>query len=135
MAIEVKDPDQDLQTPTDDGLQVNPVLTEVGEALPDGVFRVGDDLPDERTELFRANGRIYTVPRAVNPRVVFAFMRDIRQKQSQEVAAANLLYAILGDATMDFLADEDLSDDEMKAVMKAVQRHAMAATKNVLGNF
>lgn len=125
----------DIQIPTEinTGLQVNPEMA--GDDLPEGVFREGVILPEDRTELFRANGRVYTVPKEVNPRIAFRFMRDIRRQQSQEVAAANLLYSILGDATMDFLADEDLSQDEMKQVMKAVQKHAMAATKNALGNF
>lgn len=133
MSIEVKD-DQDLPAAADSGgLQINPQYDALD--LPAGVFLVDADLPPDRVELFRANGRVYTVPKEVNPRIAFAFMRDIRKKQSQEVAAANLLYAILGDATMDFLADEDLSPEETAAVMKAVQKHAMAATKNVLGNF
>ena len=128
--IEVKD---ELEAVDTGGLQVNPELGD--DALPAGIFPVGVILPEDRVELFRANGRVYTVPKEVNPRIAFAFMRDIRKKQSQEVAAANLLYAILGDDVIDFLADEDLEPEQMKAVMAAVQKHAMAATKKTLGNF
>lgn len=117
------------------GLVVNPDLTgDDDEQLPDGVVKIGDPLPPGRTELFRVNGNVYTIPRVVDPRIAFRYLRDIRRNQDQAVAMSNMMFAILGDAVMDALAEEELSPAEFDQVMKAVQKHSMSAMKNTLGN-
>lgn len=132
--------DQDAPQPAaQGGLRVNPELADDETTLPEGVYRVQTDIPAERVELFRigADGdtRIYTIPRKVNPRHSMGMLRDIRKGGGQEVALTNFMYAVLGDAVMDALADEELSEEEFEAVMKAVRKHATGAMKKTLGNF
>lgn len=113
------------------GFQVN--LDPAG--LPEGVYNVGDEVPDGRVEIFRVNGRVYTLNKRVDPRIVFRMIRDIHKGGAgSDVAQANLLYEVLGDAVIDYLADEELSDEEYEQVMKAVQKHTMKAAKKILGN-
>lgn len=112
------------------GLQV----VESDSELPEGVFLVGTELPPERVEIFRVNGRVYTVARRVDPRVVFKLLRDIKRSQDSTIALSNLMYSVLGEGVMEFLAEEQLSDEEFEAVMKAVQKHTMKATNRILGN-
>ena len=131
--------EDDPQPAAPDGLRVNPDLADDESTLPDGVYRTDGEIPKERVELFRigAEGdlRIYTIPRQVNPRHSMGMLRDIRKGGGQEVALANFMYAVLGDAVMDALADEDLAPAEFESVMKAVRKHATGAMKQTLGNF
>jgi len=119
------------------GLQVNPDLAGDDEpaALPSGVFLIGAELPGDRVELFQVNGRVYTVPRRVDPGIAFRYMRSLRRRTNEQAAIADMLYDVLGDAVIDALADEDLSEEEMTAVMKAVEKHVMSVMKRAgLGN-
>lgn len=118
------------------GLQVNPAFltptapgVEGREALPPGLFWADQDLPAGREELFRVNGRVYTVPTQVPPKVVFRQMRRLRRGASEIQAAADLMYDVLGDAVMDFLADEDLSDPEYEAVGDAITKYVGSAAR------
>lgn len=119
-------------------LRVNPELAEQDD-LPEGVYRADGDIPPERVELFRVgeeqDRRIFTIVRRVNPQVSMRMIRDIRVSGSQEVALTNFMYAVLGDAVMDALADEKLEEEELEAVLKAVRKHATSAMKRTLGNF
>lgn len=101
--------------------------------LPDGVYPVGDEIPPHRAEIFRANGRVYTVQRQVDPRVAFKLIRSIKNGDGDR-AQAELLYQVLGEGVIDFLADEELTPDQFQAVMKAVRKYSMGAVKDLLGN-
>jgi len=122
------------------GLRVNPdlLVEEDGPAipvLPAGVYLEDEETPVGRVELFRVNGRKYTVAKRVDPGIAFRYMRAIRKRQSQESALADMLYDVLGDAVVDALADEALSHEEMASVMKAVEKHTMSVMKAAgLGN-
>lgn len=121
-------------------LQVNPDLLRDDDAptgpdgLPAGVVLEDQPLPEGRVELFRVNGRVYTVPAVADPRIMFRYMRATR-KGNAESAMSEMLYGVLGDAIIDVLADEELAPDELQAVMKAVQKYTMSAANRAgLGN-
>lgn len=118
-------------------ITVNPELTtDEPDKLPEGVFLEAEWDPEQypgRSELFRANGRVYTLAKRVDPRLAFRYMRDLRRNTDQEIAMANLLGSVLGDAIMDVLAEEELSDDQLRTVMKAVTKHTMGALERTLG--
>lgn len=114
-------------------LTVNADLTTDEQLEPDGIFKEGDPMPHERVELFRADGLVYTVAREIDPAIVFRYMRNLR-RNSEEFAVATLLEEVLGTQTVDMLADnQTLTPAEFKAVMKAVQKYTMGATKDLLG--
>jgi len=112
------------------------------KALPAGVFKeeIWDDwasagqLPEDRVELFRVNGRVYTGAKQVNLQIVFRYMKALRLREDTELAMADLLYGALGEPVMDVLASEGLSVDEYKAVMKVAQKYIAGAAKQLLGN-
>ena len=130
------------EAPTTTGLTVNPSL--LGDdastgGLPAGVYRVGADgsepvVPADRVELFRAEGKIFTIPRQVDPGIAFRYLRSIRQRRDSEAAMADMLYDVLGEAVMDALADTKLTPDQFGQVMKAVNKHTMGAIQKALGN-
>lgn len=118
--------------------------------LPDGVFdalewdswvdekragSVGREEPQTRIELFRVNGRVYTAPTRFDPGAMFRYMRAVRKGGAGDDMGpvANLMYDVLGDAVMDALADEKLSEDEFRTVMKVVQKHTAGLAQRTLG--
>lgn len=108
---------------------------DAGGALPAGVFWVGAELPAGRLELFRVNGRVYTVPAAADPRIVFRMLRAMR-KGDQDRAMADMLYDVLGEPVVDALADEEgLDAAQLGQIMQAIQKYTMSAMKRAgLGN-
>ena len=134
---DLSEPSAAPSAPASTGFSVNPELTgEDGEnpnLLPAGVFLEGDEIPAERQELFRVNGRVYTVAKHIDPRIAFRYMRAVRKGRGDE-AAANMMYDVLGEAVIDALADENLEPDHIKAVMKAAEKYAMSAIRVTLGN-
>ena len=87
------------------------------------------DPPPERIELFSINGKAYHVPKRPGPNVALGYLRDIR-RYGQEVAIAGLLEAMLGREGMDALADyDDLTENELDAVMRAVEQHVLGPLK------
>lgn len=104
--------------------------------LPPGVYLEDEPIPEGRTELFRCNGRKYTLSKVVDPRLMFRYLRELkRNRGTSELAMAGLLYDVLGEAIVDALADEDLSTTEMQQVMEAVKRYTMSAVDQAgLGN-
>ncbi len=79
----------------------------------------------ETLVLFSLNGRDYTVPKRVGPNVALRYLRDIR-RHGQEHAIAGLMEALLGAEAMDALADyDDLTEEDLESVMKAVQTHVL----------
>jgi hypothetical protein len=61
-------------------------------------------------------------------------IRALKKSDSPEIAAADIMYDVLGEPIVDALADiEGLSEDQLQAVMRAVQKYAMGAFKG-LGN-
>ena len=124
------------------GLTVNPSLLGDDTAnggLPAGVYRVGVDgtepaIPGDRVELFRADGKVFTIPKVVDPGIAFRYLRSIRKRRDSEAAMADMLYDVLGEAVMDALADTKLTPDQFTQVMKAVNKHTMGAIQKALGN-
>lgn len=122
-------------------LTVNPVMMvddeQAAEPLPAGVYPVDaveNGLPDGWVELFRVNDRVYAVQKNRNPQFVFRYMRSLRKGRDETAAMADLLYDVLGDGVMDAMADEDLSEAEIAAVMKAVQKYTVQIAQRTLGN-
>lgn len=122
-----------LAPDTEDGGQVAAVDDQAPAAvrptLPEGVYCADQTLPDGRTELFRANGRIYTLPTKASAKMAFRMMRRIRLGASEIEAMTGMLYDVLGDAVMDFLADEDLSEEQMDWVTDAISKYMFGAAK------
>lgn len=114
---------------------------DIQSSLPEGVFldkqwaewKADKQLPDDRQELFTVNGRVYTAPKRVDHRVVFQYMKALRNGQGEQ-AMADALYGVLGEPVMDVLATEKLSDEEFRTVMKVVEKHLAGAVKRTLGN-
>jgi len=109
------------------------LVEDAPRAMPEGVYPSGDEIPPDRVLLFEVNGRQYTVPKRVNPNVVFRYLRAVRREEGER-AIAEMMYQVLGEGVIDALADEDLSDEQMAQVMKVVRRHVMGATEATLGN-
>jgi hypothetical protein len=111
------------------------LLNEAATELPTGVFLDTQEVPLDRTELFRVNGKVYTAPKQVNPQIAFKYLRDLRKGGGQsDLPMANMMAGVLGDAVLDALADEELDEKQFATVMKVVEKHAMAATRRALGN-
>ena len=102
--------------------------------LPEGVFEAGQEIPPDRVLLFEVNGRQYTGPKKVDHRIVFRYLRAVRRDEDSSVAMANLLGDALGDAVLDALATEELSDEEFRQVMRVVEKHMMGSMEATLGN-
>jgi hypothetical protein len=120
------------------GFSVNPSLLsddEEGTAggLPDGVYLEGDAVPPDREELFRVEGKVYTVPKKIDPGIAFRYMKSVRKGKSDQ-AAADMLYEVLGEPVIDVLAADKLDEDQVAAVMKAAEKYAMSAIRKTLGN-
>lgn len=119
------------------GLQVNPAWAGAATApvvpgraaLPEGVYWDDQPLPVDRAELFRVNGRVYTVAAQIDPRVAFRQMRRLRKGASEQQAAADAIYDVLGDAVMDYLADEKLTEEQYGQVTSAVEQYMLSASK------
>lgn len=106
---------------------------QTAEVLPAGVYLVDEPIPNDRIKLFEVNGRQYTVPRVVDKRVVFRYLRSLHRDEGEK-ALADMMYEVLGSAVIDTLAEEELDDDQFDAVMRAVRKHVMGATERTLGN-
>jgi hypothetical protein len=88
----------------------------------------------ERVKLFEVNGRAYTAPKAFDNRVMFRYMRAVRKNKGDDIApVADLMYDVLGDAVMDCLADEQLTESEFSQVMKVVEKHTAGVAQRALG--
>lgn len=120
------------------GFAVNAELLEQTEqdqeVLPVGVYLEAEPIPADRVLLFEVNGRQYTSPKKVDHRVVFRYLKALRQDNDSAVALAHLMYDALGDAVMDALGTEELDDEQFQTVMRVVEKHVMGATNQTLGN-
>lgn len=89
--------------------------------------------PEGKVYLFSLDGTDYFLPEKVGPNVSFRYLRDLR-KHGPEMAVAGLFVALLGEDVLDALADaEDLTEEDVEAVMKAVQKHALGTTEGGRG--
>jgi hypothetical protein len=83
--------------------------------------------------LFELDGREYTVP--ARPRAVIAlrYLRAVRDKGT-DAAAATLLTELLGVDGFDALCDyEDLTGEQMKAIMESAQKLTMGGMEEAFG--
>jgi hypothetical protein len=103
------------------------------DVLPKGVYLIDEPIPQDRVKLFEVSGRQYTVPRVVDKRVVFRYLRSLHNDEGER-ALADMMYEVLGSAVIDTLAEVELTDDQFGAVMRAVRKHVMGATEGALGN-
>lgn len=119
-------------------VSVNEELLAEAEQLdnvqPPGVYLEGEPIPPDRVLLFEVNGKQYTAPKRVDHRIVFRYLKAVRQGDSDTSAIAHLMYDLLGEAVMDALATEELDEKEFQTVMKVVERHTMGAMEKTLGN-
>lgn len=102
---------------------------DVSQPLPAG--NAPSQLPeDERVELFsipQPDGtmRAIYVPKAIGPNVALQYLRDVR-RNGQQYAIAGMMDKLLGPEGMDALADyDDLTEEDLEAVMAAVQKHVL----------
>jgi hypothetical protein len=114
------------------GIQTNPELLVPDNELVDGVFREGDELPPDRTELFRTDGFVYTVPTDIQPNLVFGYLRDLR-REGPEMAAAILMEKVIGPSVMDVLADHStMTAEEFAQVYRAIQKYTMGSADRMI---
>jgi len=93
-----------------------------GEGEPD---RNPEPAEPETVVLFSLDGKDYYVPAKIGPNVAMAYMRDIRRR-GLEYARAGILERMIGKEGLDALADfEGLTEENLEAVMKAVDRHVL----------
>lgn len=103
------------------------------ETLPAGVFREGDEIPEDRAELFHLDGRVYTAPKHLPPNLTFKFLKKLRTSGT-DMATFFLMEQVIGSTVVDVLADHDeLTEDELSQIMKVVQRHTMGVLEKSAG--
>lgn len=116
-----------IKTDTD-GVETTPNLVRHGVLPPEEPAA-----PAGKVYLFSLNGVDHFLPERVGPNVSFRYLRDLR-KSGPEIAVANLFVALLGEDALDALADaDDLTEEDVETVMKAVQRHALGPTEGGRG--
>lgn len=104
-----------------------------GVAVADPEEQTPAEPTQERIELFSINGRSYSIPKRPGPNVALRYLRDVR-RHGREHALAGILEAMLGTEGMDALADyDDLTDEDMDAVMAAVERHVLGPLEKKTG--
>ncbi len=75
--------------------------------------------------LFELDGRAYEVPARPRPVIALRYLRAVRDKGT-DVASATLLTELLGVDGFDALCDyEDLTGEQMQAIMQAAQKLTM----------
>lgn len=103
------------------------------ELIPSGVYLEGEPIPDGRVELFHLEEKVYTAPRHLPPNMPFKFMRKMRNTDA-DLASFWLIEQYLGEHVVDVLADHDeLTDDELDAILKVVRKHTMATLEKATG--
>ena len=102
-------------TQTDDG----------GSVLELSTKREKNDEDAATIVLFRLDGKEFRVPAEPKPVVALRYLHGIR-KHGPDVAAADLLAALLGEEAWDALVEyDDLTPDEFQAILQAV--HSLVA--------
>lgn len=82
--------------------------------------------------LFHLNDVDYFIPKEIPPNIVFAYLRDAR-RGGAEMAFANMFVELCGEEALEALAEyKEMTQDEMKKLMKALQRRVLGALE--LGN-
>jgi hypothetical protein len=80
---------------------------------------------EKRVPLFTIDGTEYTVPAKPRPNIGLKYLWDLKIK-GEEIAKADLLAAMLGEDGFAALSNfEDLTADDLEAVMKAVEDIAL----------
>jgi hypothetical protein len=103
------------------------------EVTPPGVYLEGEPVPEDRVKLFHLDGRVYTAPRKLPPNITFKFMRKMRTTDT-DLATFWLVEQVLTAHVVDILADHDeLTEDELDAIMKVIRRHTMGAMERSTG--
>lgn len=93
-----------------------------------------DSSAEERVELFSLNGTVYTIP--AKPRVHLALRYLFHAKRhGVDQAAAELLESLIGPEGFEALTNyEDLTPEELQAVMDAAQAVTLGALEEATGN-
>lgn len=85
-------------------------------------------------ELEDGGEKTLSIPKKVTSRVAIKYLRDIKHVGT-EVAMSNAMYSILGADTMDFVAENELDDDEaVEKLMSEVRTRLMGAMEKIQGN-
>jgi hypothetical protein len=108
----------------------------MGLHIPSDPGRVDQDQPDttradpDRIELFRLSDDprdVFYVPKKVGANVTLSYLRDVNRR-GETAALGALLERMLGAEALDALCSyEDLTDEEMEAIGKAVQKHVLGS--------
>lgn len=84
--------------------------------------------------LFYLGDTEYRIPEKPEANVALRYLRDARTR-GEDIAAANLLIALVGEDAFDALCDyPGLAEEQLEAVMKAAQKHVMGGLEKSRGN-
>lgn len=90
--------------------------------------------PVEQIELFRLDGKTYSMPAVISANRLLGFMQELRTS-GQEAAAVGLLIDCIGQAGYrKLLAYKGLRPEDLKAIFDTVGRAAMGAMEEMTGN-
>lgn len=95
-----------------------------------------DEAPAEvkQIELFRLNGKTYSVPEKISAGKVLAFMQEMRVS-GKEGAAVGLLIDTIGQAGYQKLVSyPGLTTADLKAIFETVAQVAMGSMEEMTGN-
>jgi hypothetical protein len=99
---------------------------------PEQVEAEGDQSPG--IPLFSIDGQQYYMPERIGTNLLLKILRVVRQ-QGIEIAMAELLERVIGeDAYTALMEYDDLTEDQLKAVMDRVQHYTMGKLEAMTGN-
>jgi uncharacterized protein YihD (DUF1040 family) len=88
---------------------------------------------EEQIQIFSIDGKEYTIPAKPRVNVALKYLHDAKHK-SEDIAAAGLLENLLGEEGYEALMNyEDLTADQLKAIMKIVQKVALGSMEESQG--
>lgn len=92
-----------------------------------------DNNEAKMVDIFEIDGTTYQIPAKVRVNISLKYMRNIR-KYGQEYAAGELLEDMLGEKAYEALMNyDDLTAEDLEAVMSAVQEVALGGLETTPG--
>lgn len=101
---------------------------------PVHILTPDEDVEPERELVFTLDEVEYTILKDVPASFSVAYLNNVR-KRGTEFAMAEAMVALLGEDAMDALADcPQMTPENLRQIMKIVERKMLAAQEEALGN-